>query len=102
MSQSEIGGPDVVVFDEIAGWAFKHERALLQYIAVGGKAQCKRSVLFDENDADAFFEHGYDDLDYLLEHDRDGLAEVARTVGMKPGHASKFADRLQIATAAAV
>ena len=40
-------------------------------------------------------EAGYDDLPFLLEMDDDGLAEVAATVGMKPGHAQKLQRWLQ-------
>ena len=38
----------------------------------------------------AFEEAGFDDLEYLLELDDAALADVAATVGMKPGHAHKL------------
>jgi hypothetical protein len=42
--------------------------------------------------ASAFDEAGYDDADFLLHHlDEDGVHKLAKTVGMKPGHAHKLA-----------
>ena len=40
--------------------------------------------------AEVLEEAGFDDLEYLLELDDAALADVAATVGMKPGHAHKL------------
>ena len=44
--------------------------------------------------ADEFVSQGWDDLGYLLTLDKSKLADVAKDVGMKPGHAAKFIDLL--------
>lgn len=53
-----------------------------------------RAVLAEmrlESYVDALEEAGWDDLEFLMSFDGARLAEVARSVGMKPGHAGKFA-----------
>ena len=40
--------------------------------------------------AAAFEEAGYDDIDYIQVLDGPQMGELIESVGMKPGHASKF------------
>ena len=45
-------------------------------------------------------EQGYDDLEFLKSMSDDALREVTKTVGMKPGHASKFCSYMSLLRAA--
>ena len=49
--------------------------------------------------ADAFEAAGYDDADFLMQLSADGAQQVARIVGMKPGHAHRFVDSIVAASA---
>jgi hypothetical protein len=47
-----------------------------------------------ESYASALEDHGWDDLEYLATLDDERRREIGISVGMKPGHAAKFAARL--------
>ena len=44
---------------------------------------------------DAFDDQGYDDLDFILRLDAEGLDDLTSAVGMKAGHARKFSEWVQ-------
>ena len=46
--------------------------------------------------ADAFDEQGYDDLEWLKGLPFERLVAVGLKVGMRPGHADRFADQLSV------